>query len=301
MIAQPPRTSVIAFAWAVLLAISLGPTVIAQEVFGQTVTADTHAVAAALVLIAGLATTVVWVPTRPLRLFFSLFLVLVGAQWIAYTKVDELPILAGWLRDSSFSVYMLSEQALNLLVTLAMIAALFALHRDRHVFYLARGDLGAPGEPVGWLAIRRGDSWSRTGRNLALAISLGTLAFLVMSGRPSADMLAAALPFVPAILLAAALNAFNEEVTYKASFLSVLTGPLGERQALRMVAAYFGLAHFYGVPYGVIGVALAWFLGWILARSMLETRGLGWAWCIHFLQDVLIFGFLAVGSITPGG
>jgi hypothetical protein len=81
----------------------------------------------------------------------------------------------------------------------------------------------------------------------------------------------------------------------------VLVGPVGSRQALRLVAAYFGLGHFYGVPYGVIGVVLAWFLGWILARSMLETRGLTWAWFIHFLQDVAIFGFLAIGAITPGG
>ena len=90
-------------------------------------------------------------------------------------------------------------------------------------------------------------------------------------------------------------------MTYKASILSVLVGPVGATQALRMVAAYFGIAHFYGIPYGIVGVALAWFLGWILARSMLETRGLGWAWFIHFVQDVLIFGFLAIGAITPGG
>jgi hypothetical protein len=48
-------------------------------------------------------------------------------------------------------------------------------------------------------------------------------------------------------------------------------------------------------------VALAWFLGWILAKSMLETRGLAWAWFIHFVQDVAIFGFMAIGAITPGG
>jgi len=26
-----------------------------------------------------------------------------------------------------------------------------------------------------------------------------------------------------------------------------------------------------------------------------------WAWFLHFLQDVLIFTFMAIGSITPGG
>jgi hypothetical protein len=101
--------------------------------------------------------------------------------------------------------------------------------------------------------------------------------------------------------LAAALNAFNEEITYKASFLSVLQGPVGARQALRMVAFFFGMAHFYGVPYGLIGVLMAAFMGWLLAKSMMETRGLFWAWFIHFLQDVWIFAFIAIGSITPGG
>jgi hypothetical protein len=46
---------------------------------------------------------------------------------------------------------------------------------------------------------------------------------------------------------------------------------------------------------------MATFLGWILGKSMLETRGFWWAWFIHFLQDVMIFMFLAIGSITAGG
>jgi hypothetical protein len=67
------------------------------------------------------------------------------------------------------------------------------------------------------------------------------------------------------------------------------------------MAAYFGLLHYYGVPYGVVGVLMAGLLGWLLGKSMLETRGLFWAWFIHLIQDVLIFSFLAIGSITPGG
>ena len=103
------------------------------------------------------------------------------------------------------------------------------------------------------------------------------------------------------VLLAAALNAFNEEITYRASFLSVLEGPLGQRRALLLTAAYFGILHYYGIPYGAVGVVLAGLLDWILGKSMLETRGMFWAWFIHFWQDVWIFSFLAIGSITPGG
>jgi hypothetical protein len=63
------------------------------------------------------------------------------------------------------------------------------------------------------------------------------------------------------------------------------------------MSAYFGIFHFYGIPYGVIGVILAGFLGWLLGKSMLETRGLFWAWFLHFLQDVFIFAFMAIGFI----
>jgi hypothetical protein len=35
---------------------------------------------------------------------------------------------------------------------------------------------------------------------------------------------------------------------------------------------------------------MAGLMGWILAKSMIETKALGWALFIHFLQDVVIFG-----------
>lgn len=301
VIAEPPRRGVLVAAWAIVLALSLLPVVIAQEVLHAAVSTDARTAVSVAVILAGLLSTVAWVPGRALRPLLWLFLVLVVAQWLVLGRLAGLPVVAGWMRDPSFGVSLLAELALKLLVTLAMIVALFVVHRDRHRFYLARGDLAAPAAPVRWMGVAPDTRWTTLGPILAVAITGGTLAFLVLSGTPSAEGLVAVVALLPAVLAAAALNAFNEEVTYKASFLSVLAGPVGSRDALRMVAAYFGLAHFYGVPYGVIGVVLAWFLGWILARSMLETRGLAWAWFIHFLQDVAIFGFMAAGAITPGG
>ena len=288
-------------AWAMVLALSLLPVVVVQELLGRPLTDDVRAGASVAVVVAGWLVTLAWRPARVLRPMLVLFLVLVGSQWIVHTRLDRLPFFADRLRDPSFAVSMPVEQALNLVVTLAMIGALMVLLRDRRAFYLAKGDPGAPAAPVRWMGVGEGARWSSLGPILGVCITGGTLAFLVLSGTPSAEDLARALPLLPVVLGCAAVNAFNEEMTYKASFLSVLVGPVGSRDALRMVAAYFGLAHFYGVPYGIIGVVLAWFLGWILARSMLETRGLWWAWFIHFLQDVAIFGFMAVGAITPGG
>ena len=296
-----PVPGITVVAWTILLAASLLPTIVARELLGSTLGWAERGPITVAVIVAGLVVTTAVAAWRPLRPFLVVLLALVGAQWLVFTRLGRVPAISTLTGDSSFGIYMLAEQALNLAVTLSVVAVLFVVHRDRHAFYLAKGDLAAPAAPIGWLGVKPGDRWSAVGRNLAIGISLGTLAFLVLSGQPSPDLVVRALPLLPVVLLAAALNAFNEEVTYKASLLSVLVGPMGPRQALWMVAAYFGIAHFYGIPYGLIGVALAWFLGWILAKSMLETRGLAWAWFIHFAQDVLIFSFLALGAITPGG
>ena len=288
-------------AWVVVLACSLLPAVIVQELLGGAVTIGQRAAATAVIVGAFFALTVPFVQLRVLRPLLAVLLTLVGSQWLVFGFLARAGRFQEWTGSPVFAVYMPAEVLLNLLVTAAMVAVLAVLHRDRRSFYLTRGDLAAPAGVISWLGVRQDTPWSTVGRNLTLAISLGTLAFLVLSGTPTTGLLGAALPALPAILFAAALNAFNEEVSYKASILSVLEAPLGRRDALRMVAAYFGIAHFYGVPYGLVGVALAWFLGWILARSMAETRGMGWAWLIHFVQDVLIFTFMAGSAIVPGG
>ena len=297
---QSSKTPIVA-AWIVVLLCSLLPKIILQEVFGHKVSADVQALMSLSVIGIALLATLVWPSIRGLRQFLIVLVVLVGSQWLVYNRIDELGSYPGWLKNPSFNVYMLAEQSLNLLVTLAVIATLLLMKKKRQDFYLVKGDLDAPAQPIRWLGVKQGDRWKRFGALLTIFISLGTLTFLVIAGRPRLDIVVQALPFLPTVLLAAALNAFNEEMTYKASFLSVLESPVGPQQALYMVAAFFGIGHFYGVPYGVVGVILATFLGWILAKSMQETGGFFWAWFIHFWQDVWIFSFLAIGSIIPGG
>jgi hypothetical protein len=34
------------------------------------------------------------------------------------------------------------------------------------------------------------------------------------------------------------------------------------------------------VALAVIGVLMAWFLGWLLGKAMVETQGFFWPWCI---------------------
>ncbi len=277
------------------------PKIILQEIFDYQVSINLEYGIAAVVVIVGLGLTFAWKAIRSLRPFFILLLVLVGAGWLVYTRIAVLPIYEGWLANPSPNVGILALVSWPLMVALAIIATLFILKKRREAFFLVKGDTGAPLEPVRWLGIKEGATWNKAGRVSAIVLSLGTLTFLILAGRPSLDIIIRALPFLPVILLASAVNAFSEEMFAKASFLSVLEDVVGKHQALWLMAYAFGIGHFYGIPYGVIGVLMAGFLGWWLGKSMLETRGLWWAWFIHFVQDVWIFAFAVVGSIVPGG
>jgi membrane protease YdiL (CAAX protease family) len=136
---------------------------------------------------------------------------------------------------------------------------------------------------------------------LAVCITLGLVVFLVIGSRPSFDSIKLALPLLPAVLLFAAMNAFGENISYRAALLAPLHSVVGPSQAMLITATYFGISHYYGIPYGVIGVIMAGFLGWLLSKGMLETKGLFWPWFIHFCQDVAAFFFIAMGSVMAGG
>ncbi len=297
---ESPKITTIA-AWIIVLSASLLPKIIPQEIFHLTVSFTAQTIISTSLISIGLLLSFIWEPMHNLRSFLILFLVLVFVQWVVFTQLGTLPFYKSLLDNPSFNIYMVAELSLKLIVTGVIIAILYLIKKNRAGFFLVKGDISAPVEPVRWLGVGKGENWKKFGLILSICISLGTLAFLVIAGHPPLNIVVKALPFLPAVLLAAALNAFNEEMTYKASFLSVLEGPVGKKQALLLMAAFFGIFHFYGIPYGIIGVVMATFLGWILGKSMLETRGFFWAWFIHFLQDVMIFTFLAIGSITAGG
>ena len=100
---------------------------------------------------------------------------------------------------------------------------------------------------------------------------------------------------LPSIVFYAALNSFNEEMTYRAPMLATLEPVVGSTPAVWQAAILFGLAHYFGM--GLTGALLSVFMGWLLGKAMVETRGLFWAWWIHFLADIVTFTFLAATMV----
>ena len=107
---------------------------------------------------------------------------------------------------------------------------------------------------------------------------------------------------LPWAIAISALNAANEEFQFRSVLLARLRDVVYPRQAILLVAAFFGLSHYFGQPAGWAGVVMAGGAGWFWAKSMIETRGFTCAFLSHFVQDFVIFAFLAMsGASFPKG
>jgi len=295
---QGVRGLAVPSAWVLMLAASALPRVLVQELgLGST---QWVRPAQAVALAAALVASSLVAALRPLRLAAAVFLIVHVAEWLVFDAAGRLlPVLT--TGDGGFVSQMVAVQLPRLALSLVVVAASLPLFGGRRAFFLARGDLAAPAAPIRGIGVGKPTRWNRLAPILTLCLAGGTLVFLVMAGGAPPANLAAAVPLLPFVLGFAAINAFGEEVTYRAPQLAALHGAIGSTHSLLITAAYFGIAHYYGVPYGIVGVLMSAVLGWLLGRSMLETRGMFWAWFIHFAMDVVIFTFLAAGSVTPGG
>ncbi len=187
---------------------------------------------------------------------------------------------------------MTAAQLLTLTLTGLVLLFIGAVNRQGFRKYWRLGDVAAPAEKVSWLGIRSSESWRKVGTSFAIIITLATGAFMyfgVYQNTPIQWM-----PALPWVLLFSISNSFSEEMLTRFSLAAGLDGLLSGRTISLWSAAIFGGVHYFGTPGGVPGVLMAGFLGWLLAKSVLETKGFGWAWFIHFLQDVVII-FALVG------
>lgn len=184
---------------------------------------------------------------------------------------------------------LLLAQGLSLVVALVVTGlAVWLIPESRA--YLRPGNLAAPIEPVPQIGItpKPHETWRHVGTSFAFVLTAVTAVVVgVQVGWPGAGLL----PLLPWIVLLSACNATVEELLTRFSVVGPLTAVLGTRSRW-VAAALFGGVHFWGTPGGFAGVLVAGFLGWLLAKAVQETRGMGWAIFLHFLQDVVIFAAL---------
>lgn len=179
-------------------------------------------------------------------------------------------------------------QGATVILALLFLLLVRTVHPQNFKRFARLGDSTAHPQPVGFLGIKATDTWRSVGIQFAIVVTIATAVFIFLNVLNSAfpvDRLIAALPFA---VVFAVTNAFVEESLTRFGVVVPLHGVVAPGTIYIISALVFGIPHYFGTPGGVLGALMAGFLGWLLAKSMVETRGVWWAWFIHFLQDVVI-------------
>jgi membrane protease YdiL (CAAX protease family) len=181
-------------------------------------------------------------------------------------------------------------QIILLLITGISILVTFLLNRSNFSKFFSFGQISAVGEEFKLLGIKKGDSWLKTGVSLGIIITAVTAIFMYFQVRQANINWSALQTGILWIILFSLTNSFGEEMIFRLGIVSPLKGLIAPMTIFIISAVLFGIPHFAGMPNGIIGATLAGILGFVLAKSMYETNGFFWAWCIHFLQDLIIIG-----------
>ena len=228
------------------------------------------------------------------------FVLLLIANSFGHILVNLVAGIEAWTDVFPINTFLGSfggDIILKIIQVIPVTVALLVLFKRPVETYLAKGDLTVKAEEIKWLGIRKDWlSWGRLAVISGLLISLGTILLTIItvtgaSVKPDFSQLPALFPL---ILVLAMFNALCEGIVYRSAVLSSLKNILPKNQLMLVAAAFFGIAHYYGAPGGIIGVVMSGLLGWYMCRSMYETRGFASSWIIHFMQDVVIFSTILV-------
>jgi membrane protease YdiL (CAAX protease family) len=200
-----------------------------------------------------------------------------------------------WLESSSYGIWVVADRIQKRAIPVALTAlTLVGSGIGLKELYLVKGELRAIASPARILQGNRAIPWSQIMREWLPWYVVIINVVLWFQVRPNPEQLSTALIFIPAVLVAAVMNAFAEEFIFRSLILARLEPVVGSHSAIWMAAGLFGIMHYFGYPYGPMGSILAAYLGWIAAKSMVETRGIVWALLVHTIGDFIIYFFMAM-------
>ncbi|HUN24455.1 MAG TPA: CPBP family intramembrane metalloprotease [Anaerolineales bacterium] len=236
-----------------------------------------------------------------MSILLPILLVIIGILGIFYLHTLTARLQFRLLADSRLDG-LFKFQLAQVLWSVLILVGVYLLASQNFVQFFRVGDLQAYASPIPWLGITGKESWLQVIAILGIFITLGTGAFMFLQVKKSKATFRLSLTLFCWSLFFSALNAFSEEAIFRMGVVSPLYGKLALPWIAVLSGVLFGLPHYFGKPSGVVGVLMAGFLGWLLALSLLETRGLFLAWALHFVQDVVIFvsmfGITAPDSAT---
>lgn len=227
-----------------------------------------------------------------MKTFIATFIVTLAALAIFRLNSIAPSIRATFSSDTYLNRHTKYQITLLILAGIVLVLTYFQ-NPENFKLLFSIGNISAPAEPVSWFGIGLDRSWIYVGFYLCILITMGTLTFVYLQFRHLKMSITYVLPYLGWILLFSFANSFSEEAIFRLGIIVPALGHIDASYIVLISAAVFGLAHFGGMPHGLIGMLMAGLLGWFLAKSVIETQGIFWAWSIHLIQDVVIyFGFM---------
>ncbi len=220
---------------------------------------------------------------------------------IIFYSVVSVFYIAPWSENqiisSSFSQninQILSYQIVTLVITTIFLLFVYIINKDIYKTYFKIGNSKNTvlPEPLIGLNPKKTDNWKSVGINFAVIITMVTITVMYFTVTDKTFNYNDFLTLIPFVFIFSLSNAFVEEIMYRFGVVVALKEIISNKNVALVSGLIFGSIHYFGTPGGVIGVVVAGFLGWFLAKSVIETKGLFWAYLIHFLQDFVIFSAL---------
>jgi len=287
-----------ALAWGIILIVSIPQIILRLFVPAATGEANTPiwlALTQVVVLAVLWALTWVWPAMKPLRGFILALLALFVGMFLIYPIMVKSAAWANWVKQASWGVSLVvSMLMVHLFPVVLMALTLIGSGIGRRELFLVRGNPNASAQPSRLLFMKKAEPWTRVALKFLPVYIIIAVSILWIQLRPDLSQISQALIYLPAILIAAAINASAEEFEFRSMPLARLLPVLGKQQPIMITAVLWGFLHYFGNPGGLPGVLLVWYLGYIFAKSMIETRGFVWAFLIHLVGDTIIYAFWAM-------
>lgn len=222
-----------------------------------------------------------------MKLILPILFVVVFTMILLSGQANKIGIA---ISGNSYINFQINYQLLLLGVALISMISSYILNPESFKSIMSIGNISATGEELKIFGIKKGDSWLKTGVSLSIIISLVTGIFMYFQLKGQAIDYSLLKTGFLWIILFSLTNSFAEEMIFRVGINGPLANLLSPNKIFLISAVIFGVAHFQGMPSGIIGIILAGLLGYVLSKSIQETNGIFWAWFIHFLQDVIIIG-----------
>jgi hypothetical protein len=227
---------------------------------------------------------------QPKDISLCILVIILTGGLVLISKITD-----GFILVSSYSAPVnkhIAYQLTTVLIAIAFLGLLNFLKPDSFKKFFKLGNIKGKVTPAKFVGInpKEHENWLHVGINFSVIITTVTALLiyfqLVKEKAIAAETIISLLPFS---LLFALSNSFVEESITRLGVVIILADTIDNNKIPFLSGILFGTVHYWGNPGGVPGVSAAGFLGWLLAKSIIETRGIFWAWLIHFLQDVVIF------------